>query len=384
MGLSAKMTPVEPRRPDDSGPARTSNVATQQWTIGRAVLVAVVLALALVLFDVFRTSTNPLNLVQPGRAGPSVHVFEKDFPDSYLPHSTGLDGQQFYVIARNPFDLQGAAPNLDRPRYRLQRPLLSWLAWAGHPTGGGPGLVLSFFVVGTIAVAGLAAAVAAVTRRLGGPVWIAATVGLFPGVWWSLRVTVADTLATALALGAIALLLYGRTRGAVGLACAAILAKETAVLVLVGWVLARPRDRRRWYPLLAALAVGVTWAIVLRVQLPGSEAVGELTVPFSGIVGAVRDRWLDGEELWGLLGFASAVIVAIAGLWRGGVRHPLAPAILVQLAFLSFANSDVLGNDFGSGRAMLPLLTLGAIAVVTPDAGDHLPSATPETVTSSG
>ena len=354
------------------------------WSLPKLVIIAVALATMLVVFDLARTSTNPLNLIQPGLRGPSVDVFERDFPDSFIPDSTGLDGQQFYVIARNPFDLHEAAANLDRPRYRLQRPLLSWLAWAGHPTGGGTGLIASFFVVGMLAVAGLATAVGAVSRRLGGPVWIAATVGVFPGVWWSLRVTVADTLATALALGVIALLLHGRTRGAVVLACGAVLAKETAVLVLVGWVLARPRDRQRWYPLVAAVAVAVAWAIVLRVQLPGSEAVGELTAPLSGIVGAVRDRWLDGEELWGLLGFASALIVAIAGLWRSGVRHPLAPAILVQLAFLSFANSDVLGNDFGSGRAMLPLLTLGAIAVVTPDAGDYLESALPETVTSSG
>ena len=348
------------------------------------VVVAVSIAVVLVFFDLARTSTNPLNLVQPGRQGPSAELFEQDFPESYLPDSTGLDGQQFYAIARDPFDLDATARYLDRPRYRLQRPLLSWLAWAGHPTGGGTGLIASFFVVGILAVAGLAAAVGAVSQRLGGPTWIAATVGVFPGVWWSLRVTVADTLAISLALGAIALLLHHRVRGAVGLACAAVLAKETALLVLVGWVLGRPRERSRWYPLVAAAAVGLAWAVLLRIQLPGSESVGELTVPFSGLVGAVRDRWLEGDELWGLLGFTSGLAVAVAGLWRGGLHHPLAPAIAVQLAFLSLANGDVLGNDFGSGRAMLPVLALGAITVVTPQADRRGPTRLLDPVSASG
>ena len=323
-------------------------------------------AVFLVFIDLARTSTNPLNLIQPGRSGPSVEVFTRDFPDSYLPESTGLDGQQFYVIARNPFDLHEAAANLDRPRYRLQRPLLSWLAWVGHPSGGGTGLIASFFVVGVLAVAGLATAVGTVSMRLGGPAWVAGTVGIYPGVWWSLRVTVADTLAMALALGAVALLINGRTRWAVLTAGAAVLAKETALLVLVGWALGRVRERSRWYPVIAAGIVGALWALVLRISLPGSESVTELTAPFAGVIGAVRDRWLEGNELWGLLGFASALIIGIAGLVRGGRRHPLAPAIAVQLAFLSVANADVLGNDYGSGRSMLPLLTLGTIAVVTP------------------
>ena len=331
-------------------------------------LIGALVAVLLVFFDLARTSTNPLNLIQPGRTGPSVAVFERDFPDSYLPESTGLDGQQFYVIGRNPFDLHEAAANLDRPRYRLQRPLLSWLAWVGHPTGGGNGLIASFFLVGVLAVAGLAAAVGRVSQRLGGPAWIAAVVGVFPGVWWSLRVTVADTLALALALGAIALLADGRNRWAVLAGCAAVLAKETAILVLIGWLIAGVRDRRRWYPVIAAVVVGISWALVLRLNLPGYESMTELSAPLAGVVGAVRDRWLHGNELWGLLGFTSALLTGIAGLARGGRHHPLVPTIAVQLAFLAFANADVLGNDYGSGRAMLPLLALGAIAVVTPNA----------------
>jgi hypothetical protein len=48
------------------------------------------------------------------------------------------------------------------------------------------------------------------------------------------------------------------------------------------------------------------------------------------------------------------------------MRHPLGPAIVLQLAFLTFANGDVLGNDFGGGRAVLPLIGLGTIAFFAP------------------
>lgn len=319
-------------------------------------------AVLLVTFDLARTSTNPLNLVQPGEQGPSAEVFHEDFPDEELLTSSGLDGQQFYAVARNPFDLDEAAEQLDRPRYRLQRPLLSWLAWIGHPSGGGHGLIWSLVAVNAIAIWVLAVATGSISVRLGGPPWVAALVGLYPGVWWSLRVTVADTLATALAFASIALLLHHRTRWAVLAAIGAVLAKETAALILIGLAIGRWRERTQWYPVIGAGVVALSWMAYLRLRLPGSEAVGEVTVPFVGFYEAIVDRWLEGDELWGLVGTASGLAVGIAALIRRGVRHPLAPAMILQLVFLAFANGDVLGNSFGGGRALLPLLGLGTIA----------------------
>lgn len=324
------------------------------------------IAVLLVTFDLARTSTNPLNLVQPGEQGPSAEVFHEDFPGEELLTSSGLDGQQFYAVARNPFNLDEAAEQLDRPRYRLQRPLLSWLAWIGHPSGGGPGLIWSLVVLNAIATWVLAVATGSISVRLGGPPWVAALVGLYPGVWWSLRVTVADTLATALAFASIALLLHHRTRWAVLAAVGAVLAKETAALILIGWAIGRRRDRTRWYPVIGAGVVAVAWMVYLRLRLPGSEAVGEVTVPFVGLYEAIVDRWLESDELWGLVGTVSGLAVGIAALIRRGVRHPLAPAMILQLVFLAFANGDVLGNSFGGGRALLPLLGLGTIALLAP------------------
>src|ERR671919_468424 len=49
------------------------------------------------------------------------------------------------AIARDPMHLHDVADHLDRPRYRLQRPLYPLLAWLLHPGGGGMGLVLAMF-----------------------------------------------------------------------------------------------------------------------------------------------------------------------------------------------------------------------------------------------
>lgn len=347
-----------------AAPSPTGTAAKRQ--IFQAAALAVLVAVLLVLFDLARTSTNPLNLVQPGVQGPSVEVFQEDFPQEELLSSTGLDGQQFYAVARNPFRLNETAEHLDRPRYRLQRPLLSWLAWLGRPTGGGTGLIWSLFAVNVLATGVLALSSGFLSIRLGGPPWVAALVGLYPGVWWSMRVTVADGLATGLALAALALAAHQRTRWAVVAGIAAALAKETAVLMLLGWALSRWRDRVRWYPFAGAVVVAGAWALFLRIQLPGDETVAELTLPLTGLWGAVTERWLEGDELWGLLGTATGLGVAIAALARRGMRHPLGPAIALQLAFLSFANDDVLGNDFGSARAFLPALALGVVALFAP------------------
>jgi hypothetical protein len=147
---------------------------------------------------------------------------------------------------------------------------------------------------------------------------------------------------------------------------AAVLAKETVGLVLVGWALAHVRERRHWYPVVAAAGVGVAWMAFLRWQLPGGESVTELTFPFAGLWEAITDRWLDGEELWGLVGAASGTVAAGAALVRRGVRHPLAPAVLLQVAFLVLTNGDVLGNDFGAGRSFLPLLSLSVVMLFAP------------------
>jgi hypothetical protein len=320
-----------------------------------------------VLWHVNHTGRTPLNVIQPGAAGPSAAVIRTDFPGTDLPSGLGLDGQQYYAMARDPIHLDVAARSLDRPAYRWQRPLYPWLARAVHPSGGGDGLIFAFVVVGIAALVAGGVAAGVLSHRLGGGIWPAAVFPLLPGAFESLRVSVSDALALALALAALALAANRRTRPAVVAAVAAVLAKETAIVVLFGWLLAK-RDRRSVAMVVAAGGGAAWWAAWLRLVLPtgGKGDVNELGFPLSGLVGAVRDHWLAGTNQLGLLATVGALVVALVTLWKRGLRHPLGPVIALQLAFVSLMNRDVLGLDFGGTRSTMPLLALGLLALATP------------------
>lgn len=320
-----------------------------------------------VLWDVGRTGAHPANLLQGGTDGPTYALLHEDFPDVELPSGLGLDGQQYYAMARSPLHLDAAAASLDRPVYRWQRPLFPWLARLLHPSGaGGAGLVAALFVVGLLALFGGGLAAGALSTALGGRTWPAAIFPLLPGSWMSLRVTMGDSLALALALAALALAAHRRAALAIFAGCLAVLARETSVLLLVGWAIAR-RTRRDSLLAVVPAAVGAAWAIWLRVTLPATpgDRVGELGLPFAGIVRAMRDHWLNGAHK---LGFAAALAAFVScglALRAVGRRHVLAPAILANLALVIVMNHSVVGIDFGATRSTMPLLMLSLVALAT-------------------
>ncbi len=321
-----------------------------------------------VLWDVGRTGRHAANLLQPGADGPSAALITTDFPDLELPDGLGLDGQQYYAMARAGLHLDDAAPSLDRPAYRWQRPLLPWLARVLHPgDGGGAGLVAALLVVGIAALFVGGVATGWLSTSLAGPAWPAAVFPLLPGAWMSLRVTMADALALALALLALALALRRRPALAVAVGCLAVLSRETAVVVLAGWAIAH---RTRAATALAAvpLAVAGAWGLWVRATLPAGppERVDELGVPFAGLIGAVHKHWLDGTNRLGFASAALALGLAAAALWRSSRHHPLVPAVWANLALVALMNSNVAGIDFGATRSMMPLTVCALIVLVTP------------------
>ena len=330
------------------------------WALAGTLLISV-----WVLVDVERSGRTALNFIQPGANGPSAPVFRQDFPEVQLPPGLGLDGQQFYAIARNPWHPTEVAPLLDRPRYRLQRPLLSWLAWLLHPTGGGYALAWAFVVVGIVAIFGGALATGALAVRLGGPPWLAAVFAVTPGAWFSLRASVADALALALAMAALALARNERWRLAVLCGVGAVFAKEVIVVVLVGWAAWR-RTRRAYLVAAIPAAAALAWFIALRVMLPGHEQVGELVAPLAGWRDAWVERWSHGQQLVGFAAAVGSTVVGGAALVRRGMSHPLAWAIALSLAIALLSNGDVIGNNYGSTRALMPALVLGIVAWFTP------------------
>ena len=342
---------------------QTADATPLPWReIARWALLGTMLVSIWVLLDVERSGRNALNFIQPGERGPSAAVFHQDFPELQLGDNLGLDGQQFYAIARNPFHPTELAPVLDRPRYRLQRPLLSWLAWLVHPTGGGLGLVWAFVAINLVVVFAGSAATGALAVQLGGRPWLAVVFALSPGAWWSLRTSVADALALALCVTAVALSQRGRWRVAMTFAVAAVLAKEVIIVVLVGWALSR---RSRPAVLLAAvpIAAAVTWWVALHLLLPGDEQIGELVAPLVGWRDAWISQWSHGQQLVGMAATVGSTAVGVAALVRRGIAHPLGWPIVVSFAFAAFGNGDVIGNNYGSTRALMPILVLGLVAL---------------------
>ena len=333
-------------------------------------------AFGLLLIDVHVSGQGIVRLIRPGRVGPAVGVVRHDFPEAALPAGSGLDGQQFYAIARNPWHADEVAPHLGHPRYRYQRILLPALAWVLHPSGGGSGLLYALVAVNLAGLLVGALALGELSQQLGGPRWLAVLYPVLPGALLSLLVTVADGLAVALALVTVTAFLRGRNVLASAAAVGAVLARETTILVPLALLLARRRRSDAAVLVAPALAMAA-WFLVVRVAVPAGGSLPEqLVAPLTGLVEAVRTRWLHGHELLGMAATVSALAAGGYVLARAKGPAELRWVAAVQVAFLLVCSSDVLGNDFGGTRSTLALLAvaLPVLAAATPArAGSDLP-----------
>jgi hypothetical protein len=334
----------------------------------RAALVGATLVALLVLGDLQRGGGSPLGLIQPGRESLTTPAIEEDFPDLDLPDGQGLDGQITYTIARTPFRVDASAEHLGRPRYRLQRALLPWVAGALQPGVGGDSLIWTLLAVSLATVAVGAWAMGDLSRRWGGTPWLGLAFPLLPGVFMALRVTTTDAAGIGLALLACALAARHRTGAAVAVGALAVLTKEPSWLILAGWALAHRTPRHIAVAVIPG-AVGAAWMIALRVLVPGTESLnGDIGLPFVGLFRAARDIWFDGHELWGLASTLGALALAVVALRRSGLGHPLGWAVTANLAFLLLAGPNPLGTSFGGTRTALALMAVALIAVATPTA----------------
>lgn len=327
-------------------------------------MVGTLLALGLLLLDVRASGDGVLRPIRAGSAGPAAEVVARDFPDRALPAGIGLDGQQYYAMARSPMHPGEVAAGLDSPRYRCQRPLYPALAWLLHPTGGGPGLVWALVAVSLLGLLLGGLALGALSEVLRGPPWVGLLYPLLPGALWSLTTSVADGLAVALSLVVVVAVLRGRSGLACLAAAAAVLTRETTILVPVAIFLAR--RRREDLPLVVVPAAALAaWLLVVRLGVPAGGVRPEgLVLPFTGLLDAVRERWLHGKELVGMVSTVSALAAGAYVVLRRRGPVELRWVIGVQLAFLAFCSGDVLGNDFGSTRATLMLLAVALAALL--------------------
>lgn len=348
-------------------------------------LAGTVLTVAFVVDDLVEYD-HVAALLFVGEDGPAAEVVREDIPayDQAPSPTRGHDGQQFYAIARAPMHLDEAAEHLDRPRYRLQRPLFPLLAWALHPFGGGTGLVIAFAVVGILGVLLSGVAAGALSKSLRGGTWPAFLVPVLPGAYAALRLTLADTLALGFVLVALYAAETKKPPFAVVSAVAAVLTKEAMLLLLVAHAVTR-RTKASVAAAVSATVTAGTWWLALRVLVDSDvPQVKEFTWPFGGMW-VYADRWMDGRNNLAAVMAIGSFALAFIALWRRGPRHPLFGPLAAMTAFGSVLSASVIALDFNGTRTLGPLLVLAILTMGTPtperarDTGKPEPAPLPST-----
>jgi hypothetical protein len=149
-----------------------------------------------------------------------------------------------------------------------------------------------------------------------------------------------------------------------------VLAKEPAILLLLGWALHR-RTRKDALLVVIPGAAIVAWMAWLGFQLPPDTArPHDIGLPFAGLAGAWTDLWSQGSELVGMACTLGGLAIGAATLAVRRFRHPLGIAIALQLAFLLVMGTNPTGVNFGATRMAMPVMMLSVIALATPRAAD--------------
>jgi hypothetical protein len=327
-----------------------------------------------------------MELIQPARAG-----------------REGYDGQFTYYIARDPSGAPAAIaavctvplPALpysaelhpmtarllgcEMPAYRYQRALHGILARA--LSLGQEGLVpWAMLAVGVVA---LAAGVWCLERLLaeqGASRWYALTYGLFPGIFFAVRVSTTEPLAYGLVL--LAILAAARQRltlSAVLLALAAF-TKETTLFFVAGY-LAYFAFSGRWRDVIRlGFVAGVpfaAWQLILWGWL-GQSGIGSgglratpfEIIPYNGIwrIAEIESATWSGGALLALMFFpiAAAMLPSLWALWRTGLDfvrrrwHPYVFLLGANAAIMPFVPFSTYVEPLGIVR-FLPGLVIGVL-----------------------
>jgi hypothetical protein len=281
----------------------------------------------------------------------------------------GHDGQQFWILARDPLLLEGivTAEPLDRPLYRAQR--IGYPLLASPWRIGGERLLIWGLLVTNLVVVAVGTALAAGlggTERRRYPSGLAFAAS--PLVWLAVLYDFSDALALAGLLGMLVGLRGRRTGWAVASVVVACLAKETsllAVLAVAGIGRGLGRRERAGLVLAGILPLGV-WRLyaMSRPSFGSDPEVREFSiVPFAGFIDAWRIGWSP-QELWGDAAAAMLLVVLMALVaatwWRNRGSWELTGALPYAL-MLPFLSHHVVGISVNVVRAVGPALTLGAL-----------------------
>ena len=273
------------------------------------------------------------------------------------------DGKYFVAVARDPAlrRPEEFAQGRGEAAYRAQRPLLAWLLAAatfGHPTAWA-------LLALEIALCGAAAMVlAGVLERRGAPGALAGALPAVPGVSVVLQGGYADLLGAVIVAALVAAYGSGRIRLAIGLTVAAVLTRETLVVVpLTIAVYELWRHRTRVAVRFAAAAFAYpAWLLVVAARygsFPSDSGENRLALPFMGVRAALGD--------WGPRDVV--VVLAIVALAATAIVRAREAERLVLIAFA--CSAAVYGEAVWAdpvrfaARVMLPMSLLGALVLLT-------------------
>jgi hypothetical protein len=301
---------------------------------GRRIGTTVLLGLTIPMLLLVATGrVEPIQLLHPGRAGPSSGLVEEAFgPDAFLRDDVGYDGQQFWVIADTFPDLDAAAPGLDDPSYRLQRitqPALAAVA------GGGSASALALVLLTYLGAALCCAGLADLAQRYGRPAWLG-YLALVP-LLYAIALVTSEPLAYG--LGFVGLCFADRDRHVAAALCITLgaLTRETAALFVVAAALplaaALLRRQRRfsaaWLTYGLVAVVPVLWGAYLRSRF--EVGYTEQRILLLGL-----GRGTAGQFALGAIGVAACAVGVVR--WRDAAPLALTAATFGALAL-------VLGTD---------------------------------------
>jgi hypothetical protein len=167
---------------------------------------------------------------------------------------------------------------------------------------------------------------------------------------------------------AIVLFLRGHDAFAAVIAAAAVLTKEPMLLAFIGVALWR-RDRRSLVLVVPPIVVAGVWFLYLHATVASGHAeVIEFGMPFTGMVSSVR-LWLTGKETYAMASMVMALGLGAIALFKHRLRHVLAIALVLELAFLFVLKIDVIGVERNGTRMTLPAIVLAIVMIATPRPG---------------
>ena len=317
-------------------------------------MIALAVALAAV-WPVYRSMTNHsfTAIIGAGVVGPSTPLLGREVPDLVMTNNAGHDGQQFYAIARHPFDPEGAAPYLANPVYRYRRIAFSVIGWALAPNGG-TRLIAALMLIG---LAGVALGALSVSRFPGASWWLPLVVGLTPGVVAATGLTLADSLALGFTLLAFAFAFRNRSDMVLVALTLGVLTRETVLLAALA-LACTPGLARAWRIAFLAVPAGLllmwmSWVShVLSIPI-NDGASDQFSFPLVG--------WLTSDsDAAGLLIGVLLAAVLVVGVLRTRDVPPVCIYLGLLLVLFVTLSPNVTASWINTTRAVIAGVPLAA------------------------